>query len=82
MNNIEIPTTEPTPAIVKAARARSGLTQRQASKVIFGADSCRGFQNWETGARQAPLGTFILFLLMTDQITTKEAKKANLIRDG
>jgi len=70
----------PTPEKVKAARKASGLTQREATRVIFGPDSPRTFQNWETGARQASLGPFILFLLMTDQLTVEEAKKLNTER--
>ena len=74
---MRIPTTDPTPAQVRAAREVSGLTQLEASKVIFGTDSGRRIQNWEGGQRQAPLGTFILFLLMTDQVTVKQAQAAN-----
>ena len=74
---MRIPTTDPTPAQVRAAREVSGLTQREASRIIFGPNSARNLQNWEGGQRQAPLGTFILFLLMTDQVTVKQAQAAN-----
>lgn len=73
---MKIPKNDPTPEQVKRARSRAGLTQREASRLIFGPDSCRTVQNWETGARQAPLGSYVLFLLMTDQITVQDAKRA------
>ena len=66
----------PTPEDFRAARARTGLTQREASKVIFGPDSDRTIQNWESGTRQIPQAKFVLFLLMTDQITVADARKA------
>ena len=76
MNPIKIPTTKPTPAEVKAARQKARLTQRQASRMIFGPDSHRPVQNWESGATTVPLGKYIFFLLMTGQVTVAEARKA------
>ena len=77
---MKIPKTNPTPEQVRAARDKSGLTQREASLIVFGADSPRGFQNWETGARQAPLGQWVLFLLMTGQATLEDAQDAAIKR--
>ena len=74
---MRIPTTEPTPNQVRTARKVSGLTQSQASKLIFGPHSGRKFQQWEGGQRNAPMGMYVLFLLMTDQITVKQAQAAN-----
>ena len=73
---MKVPTTPPTPDQVKAARANSGLTQSQASKMIFGPNSIRRFQNWETGKRQVPLAPFVLFLLVTDQVTITDVQEA------
>ena len=73
---MKVPTKTPTPEQFKAARTRAGLTQREASIMIFGADNHRGVQNWETGARDCPLGQYILFLLMTGQITRRQALAA------
>ena len=76
MKNVIPKRDHPTPKQVRDARNRAGLTQREASLMIFGADSFRTFQNWETGTRKAPKSTFILFLLMTHQITVEEARAA------
>jgi len=72
---IEIPI-EPSAEDFKAARARANLTQKEASVMVFSpAESHRTVQNWETGVRQIPRGTYILFLLMTGQLTLAEAKR-------
>ena len=70
----QIPANKPTPDMVKAAREETGLTQREASRAMFGPDSIRTFQNWETGARQMSRASYFLFLLMTDQLTIEQAK--------
>lgn len=80
MKTSDIPTTSPTPDQVKAARLVAELTQREASLYIFGPHSDRRFQQWELGLRQAPQGQFILFLLMTDQITPKQAQEVLLTK--
>ena len=71
-----IPLRKPTPAEVKTARLRAGLSQTAASIIVFGPDSSRTFQNWEGGKTRAALSAFIFFLLMTKQITVIQARKA------
>lgn len=69
-------TKEPTAEQIREARARSGLSQREASLHLFGPNSIRTVQNWELGKRKAHYGLYILFLLMTGQINMRDAKKA------
>jgi DNA-binding transcriptional regulator YiaG len=67
---------DPTPDQIREARERVGLSQREMSLRIFGPNSCRTIQNWELGKRPPHRGLYILFLLMTRQITTRDADKA------
>ena len=76
MEKIEIPTGDPTPKMIRAARAAAGLTQREATRAVFGPDSPRTFQNWENGSRKMSLGSYVLFLLMTGQISDAQARAA------
>lgn len=55
------------------ARIRAGLTQRDASLMLFGPDSSRTIENWEAGVNQVPKSMFVLLLLMTKQISVAEA---------
>jgi putative transcriptional regulator len=64
----------PTPAEVKAAREMTGLSQREAGRLIF--RSLRTWQNWEFGERAMPPDSFALFLLLTNQLTLKDARAA------
>ena len=73
---MKTPKVPPTAGVVKLARSVSGLSQREASRAIFGADSNRSFQNWESGKRQMQMGTYIFFLVMTGQLTLEQAKEA------
>lgn len=76
----KIPKTNPTPAQVMAARKRAGLSRREMSKLMFGPDSTRTIQNWETGARECSLSQFVLLLLMTRQVTPDDAILAAIAR--
>ena len=64
---------QPTPAEVRAARERSGLTQAQAASIVSGAVKVP-YRTWATyeaetasGRRAIPLPAWELFLLMTGQ---------------
>ena len=70
---------KPTPEMVKKARQNTGLSQREATLQIFGPNTCRTWQNWETGARPMSLASYVLFLLMTEQISVKDAKVSCLV---
>jgi len=72
--NDSLLTSAPTPEQMKAARINAGLTQAQASRMIFGTGNYHTFQNYELGTRQASVGTYILLMLMTEQATVKEAQ--------
>lgn len=61
----------PTPAEVRAARERAGLTQTEAAAVIYG--TLRAWQNWENDQdpneqRRMSPGLFELFLAKTGQL--------------
>ncbi len=67
---------EPTPENVRAARARSGITQTAAGDLVFAA--LRSWQAWESGFRPMPPGLFELFLIKTDpDYPFKRARRRN-----
>lgn len=75
---------QPSPADVRAARERAGLTQEQAARVVSpGGDNVyRVWQNWEAGEgtnnhRVIPLASWELFLLMTGQHPTLSIAQSN-----
>lgn len=59
----------PTPAEIRAARDRAGLTQAEAAAKVLG--TLRAWQNWEsedsTENRRMHPGLFKLFLILTNQ---------------
>ncbi len=61
--------TSPAPEAVKAARTRSGLTQKAAGALVH--SSMRTWQDWEAGARNMPAGKFELFCIKTGLIHTQ-----------
>ena len=72
---IDIPA-NPSAQDLRLARDAAKMTRPEASQMIFSnAESIRTIQNWETGSRQVPRGVFVLFLLMTNQITVGEARR-------
>ncbi len=69
MSNLEMISNEriarslalPTPAQIKAERAKHGLTQAQAGAVVHAAE--RTWQEWEAGRREMNLANWELFTL-------------------
>ena len=55
----------PTPAEVRKAREKAGLTQAEAGELI-GA-SMRAWQNWEYGKRNMPAAKWELWLIKINQ---------------
>ena len=53
----------PTPEQIKQARKDAGLTQTQASDLIY--KSCRAWQQYEKGDREMDIAFFELFMLKT-----------------
>lgn len=56
----------PTPAEVKKARSKAGLTQEQAAGVVYLGSGVR-WSDYETGRSSVPLATWELFLLKAGQ---------------
>jgi hypothetical protein len=55
---------EPTPENIRAARTAAGLTQTDASALVY--CKLRAWIHWEAGSRAMPEGLFELFLIKTD----------------
>jgi DNA-binding transcriptional regulator YiaG len=54
----------PTPEEIKTLRAKHGLTQAQAAKLVFA--GLRTFQHWEGGSRRMPQAAWHLFKSLID----------------
>jgi DNA-binding transcriptional regulator YiaG len=54
----------PSADTIRGARLEAGLTQQQASDLIY--VTIRSWQSWEQGWRQMPPGLWKFFLLLTD----------------
>jgi hypothetical protein len=75
MKVINIDRKVPTPEDLKAARVAAGLTQVGAAELLGmtvtssgrSSEIARGWQTWESGARQMPEATWAYFLLITSQ---------------
>jgi hypothetical protein len=59
----------PPPEVVKAARERVGLSQRECGEIIE--SGLRGWQNFEYGVRKMHPGLLRLFLIETGQIKSR-----------
>lgn len=73
----------PTPAEVRAAREKAGLTQAEAADVIHG--STRAWENWETEGdeqRRMHPGLFELFLAKTGQMRKEYYDKLLAAKEG
>lgn len=53
----------PTPAKIKEARTKAGLTQAKAAELVHGSES--GWRKWEAGDRPMNLAAWELFLIKT-----------------
>lgn len=60
----------PLPDEISSARNKAGLTQDQASKLVY--STTRAWQYWEAGDRVMPLAIFKYFQLRTKQITLND----------
>ncbi|MDR2172822.1 MAG: YdiL family protein [Burkholderiales bacterium] len=69
---------KPKPEQIIAARHSVGHTQTEAAHTIFSA--LRTWQNWEAGSREMPRSAFVLYLILTEQITVDEARQLK-VRD-
>lgn len=56
----------PTPTEIKQARLDAGLTQKQASELIY--KNIRTWQQWEKGDREMDAAFFELFKIKTSMI--------------
>ena len=54
---------QPTPAQIRAARERAGLTQTQAAARVYA--KLRSWQDWEAGKRRMHPAFWRLFLIQT-----------------
>lgn len=70
-----------TPDEIRAARKKAGLTQKQAANIVMSPNYIT-WQQWERGLRKMPSGLFMLFLLMTCQLSLSDAKKIIESEDG
>lgn len=75
----------PTPAEVRAAREKAGMTQTEAAEVIYG--TLRAWQNWENDQdpveqRRMHSGLFELFLAKTGQMRKEFYDKLLAAKEG
>ena len=63
----------PTPDDLRAARAAAGHTQAQASHAVRA--SRRSWAAWEAGETAMPAGLWLLYRLLTEQLTLAEARR-------
>jgi len=64
---------ELTPNAIRTARDAAGHTQVEAARASF--SGLRSWQHWEAGDRPMPPAVFVLYLVLTDQITADDARK-------
>ena len=62
-NTEEHDMTGPTPDEVKSSRAKAGLTQSQAARLVLG--TLRAWQDWEGGQRRMGAATWLLWGIIT-----------------
>ena len=67
MSELQTGTMNPTPQKIKKTRLDAGLTQTQASELIY--KKCRSWQQWESGDRKMDPALFELFLIKTGLCT-------------
>lgn len=64
----------PTTDAIRAARARAGLTQTQAGRLLR--TGLRTWQNWELGEREMPRALFEFFCLLVEHREVRVARLA------
>jgi DNA-binding transcriptional regulator YiaG len=69
----------PAPDQIIAARHAAGHTQTEAAHIVFAA--LRSWQDWEGGRYKMPPERWLLYLLLTDQITVDEARAMSQLRE-
>lgn len=63
----------PTPDQIIAARHAAGQTQTEAGRTVFA--PLRTWQNWEAGDRRMPAAAWVLYLILTGQMSVAEARE-------